>query len=186
MVKTIAQLPDTYRQPLEVTLNDLDLDIVARNAILLLVAFSVEDIDEAADCILHIWYSAMIRKTDIAILREKVRPLIEEVCSKTEGKAKDSILGKTWTWGQRSLRLVLMKGSWDTLLAFVDGPEGLTARRADEIRVAVTLAEERRDYRDRHLVVLTPSWRIAKTRFRKDGLLLPFGSSRHEFQYPNP
>ena len=186
MVKSIAQLPDTYRQPLEVTLNDLDLDIVACNAIILLVAFSVENVNDAVDCILHIWYSALIRESDVEILRQKVRPLIEEVCGKTKGKAKDRILGKTWTFGERSLRLVLTKGSWDTLLAFVNGPEGLTAKRADEIRVAVTLAEQRKDYRDRHLVVLTPSWRIAKTRFRKDGLLLPFGSARDEFQHPNP
>ncbi|XHG09041.1 hypothetical protein AWENTII_012120 [Aspergillus wentii] len=50
----------------------------------------------------------------------------------------------------------------------------------------VTLASSRTDFRDRLMYRLPPSWRLAKLRFRKDGVLLPFGDSREDFTVPNP
>lgn len=167
-------------------MNDFDLDIVARNVIMLLIALTVDNIDEAADCIIHIWYSALIRKSDLDILQQRVRPLIEDVCEKIKNKIPGTILAKTWRFGQRSMRLVLERSSWDNLLFYMNIPEGLTIERANQIRTAVTLAESRKDYRDRHLLLQSRSHRIAKNRYWTDGLLLPFGSPRHEFKEPNP
>jgi hypothetical protein len=167
-------------------MNDRDLDIVARNAIMLLIALVVDNIDEAVDCMIHVWYSALIRKSDLNILQQRIRPLIESVCDKIKSKPPGNRLGKTWTFGQRSLRLVLEKSSWDSLLLFMNIPEGLTAERANQIRTAVTLAESRKDYRDRNLLFQSRSRRIAKTRFWGDGLLLPFGSRRDDFRELNP
>ena len=167
-------------------MNDCDLDVVGRNAIMFLIALVVDNIDEAADCIIHVWYSALIRKSDLHILQQRIRPLIESVCEKIKGKTPTSLLTKVWQFGQRSLRLVLEKSSWDSLLLLMDIPEGLTAERAHETRRAVTVAELRKDYRDRHLLLQPPSRRIAKNKFREDGLLLPFGSRRNDFQEPNP
>ncbi|KFY89500.1 hypothetical protein V500_05642 [Pseudogymnoascus sp. VKM F-4518 (FW-2643)] len=187
VARTIAVLPRSYNQPINITMNDLDPDIVARNVIMLLIALTVDNTDEAADCIIHIWYSALIRKSDLDILQQRIRPLIESVCEKIENKAPSSLLGKTWTFGQRSLRLVLEKSSWDNLLSYMDIPAGLSMERANQIRTAVTLAESRKDYRDRNLLLqTTPSRRIAKNRYWADGLLLPFGSPRLDFQEPNP
>jgi hypothetical protein len=167
-------------------MNDRDLDIVTRNAIMLLIALVVDNIDEAVDCIVHVWYSVLIRKSDLNILQQRIRPLIESVCENIKSKASSSRLGKTWTFGQRSLRLVLEKSSWDSLLSSMNIPEGLTAEQANQIRTAVTLNESRKDYRDRHLLFQSPSHRIAKNRFQRDGLLLPFGSRRYDFREPNP
>lgn len=186
VIKTIAQLPNSYNQAVEVTINDRDLDVVGRNVILLLIALVVDDIDKATDCIIHVWYSALVRKSDIDILQQQIRPMIEEICQKTKGKAANSLLAKTWTFGQRSLRLVLQKSAWDTLLKSLDSPGGLNAAQANEVRKAVTLSEERRDFLDRHLMFQADFHRVALTRFREDGLLLPFGDSRGEFQHPNP
>jgi hypothetical protein len=168
-------------------MNDKDLDVVARNAIMLFVALVVENIDEAVDCIIHVWYSALIRKSDLDILQQRIRPLLEGVSQEIKGIPASTILGKTWVFGQRTLRLMLEKSSWDRLLSFVDIPEGLTADRARQIRTAVTAAGSRKDYRDRHLLLQpAPSRRIAKKRFWEDGLLLPFGARRDDFQEPNP
>lgn len=186
VAKTIAQLPSSYNQAVDVTMNDRDIDIVARNAIMLLIALVVDNIGEAVDCIIHIWYSALIRKSHLDILQQQIRPLIESVCERIKSKEPSSLLGKTWIFGQRSLRLVLEKSLWDKLLSYMNIPEGLTAERANHIRITVTLAESRKDYRDRHLLFQSPSRRIAKNRFREDGLLLPFGSRRHDFREPNP
>lgn len=162
------------------------MDIVARNAILLLIALVSDDVGEAVDCIIHVWYSALVRKSDLEILQQRVRPLVESVCEKIKGKQRTSVLAKTFTFGQRSLRLVLQKSSWDALLAYMNVPAGLTAEQANRIRVAITLAECRKDYRHRDGLVQSPSRRVAKHRFRQDGILLPFGSSRDDFQEPNP
>ncbi|KAH0421179.1 hypothetical protein CcaCcLH18_13597 [Colletotrichum camelliae] len=186
IVKTIAKLPNSYTQPIEVTINDRDLDIVARNAIMLLIALVVDDVDVAADCIIHVWYSALLRKSDLDILQHRIRPVLEEVCHKLKGKGADTLQAKTWMFGQRSLRLVLKRSAWDDLLFFTDTPKDLTANQAHEFRKAVTLAEGRKDYRDRHLLLQSPSHRIALTRFREDGLLLPFGAARDAFRHPNP
>jgi hypothetical protein len=187
LVKTVAQVPSSYDQPINIVMNDRDLDIVARNTIILLLALTSEGQDGTIDCMIHIWYSAFIRKSDLDSVNQKVRPLIEDVCRKIKDKPAKSMLGKTWKFGQQhSLRLVLEKSSWERLLSFMEVPEGLTTERANEIRTTVTTAESRVDYRDRSYLFMPPSHRIARYRFRQDGLLLPFGSCRSEFQQPNP
>ena len=186
VVKTVAQLPRSYQKSLEVTINDRDLDIVARNLILLLVGLVVENIEEAIHSIIHLWYSALVRESDIDILHNRIRPLIQDICEKIKKKPSKTLLGKTWTFGSRSLRLVLEQSSWNRLLTFFDKPAGLTAEQAQRIRTANTLAHSRRDYRDRYMSCLTPSQRISFIKFREDGLLLPFGSLRHDFREPNP
>ena len=186
VIKTVAGLPSTYNHSLDITLNDRDFDIVARNLILLLIALTVEQVDEAVDCILHLWYSALVRESDIDILQRHIRPLIEDVCGKIKDKTSGGLFGKTWTFRQRSLRVVLEKSSWVRLLSFVNKPMGLTAEQALKVRAATTLADSRRDYRDRYMCRLPPLRRIAFTKFRQDGLLLPFGHPRHEFREPNP
>lgn len=167
-------------------MNDKDFDIVARNLILLLVALVVQDSDEAIDCIIHLWYSALVHKSDIDILNNQIRPLIQDICEKVKNKSPKTVLGKTWKFGTRSLRIVLEQSSWTRLLSFFDKPDGLTAEKACKIRADNTLAHSRRDYRDRYMIYLPPSQRIPFHKFRQDGLLLPFGFPRHEFTEPNP
>ncbi|KAJ5890842.1 uncharacterized protein N7473_007070 [Penicillium subrubescens] len=186
VVKTVAHLPNSYNQSLEITLNDRDFDIVARNLILLLVALVVQNSDQAIDCIIHLWYSALVRESDIDILNNQIRPLIQDVYEKVKNKSPNTILGKTWTFGSRSLRIVLEQTSWTRLLSFFDKPAGLTAKKASKVRAENTLAHSRRDYRDRHMIYLPSSQRIPFHKFRQDGLLLPFGFPRHEFKKPNP
>ncbi|KAG8157039.1 hypothetical protein KVR01_013029 [Diaporthe batatas] len=186
VITTIARLPNSYKNSIELTINDNDFDVVARNVIVLMVALVVENIDQAADCMIHIWYSALIRKSDLDVIEQHVRPLIESVCRKTEGKTASSLLAKTWTFGHRSLRLVLQKSMWDALQRFVHCQNGFTADEAHAIRKSVTLAEGRKDYRDRYLSFQKNFHRVALTRFREDGLLLPFGTPRDDFKHPNP
>ncbi|KAM0234889.1 hypothetical protein ACHAPO_006253 [Fusarium lateritium] len=186
VIKTIAEIPSTYDRDLDIVINDRDVDVVARNAILLLVALTAEGKDETIDCMIHVWYSAFIRKSDIDILNQRVRPLVEDVCDKIRSKSASTLLGKTWTFGRRSLRLVLTKPSWEGILSFMKVPDGLTTEKANTIRTDVTLAESRVDYRDRSFLFLPHAHRVARQQFREDGLLLPFGTCRSEFQLPNP
>jgi hypothetical protein len=89
---TIVRLPSSYSHSIEITMNDRDLDIVARNIIMLLIALTIEEVDEAVDCIIHVWYSALVRQSDIVILQGRIRPLIEDVCKKIKDKTSGRLL----------------------------------------------------------------------------------------------
>jgi hypothetical protein len=119
-------------------------------------------------------------------LRDNILLLVQEVCNKIQAKPTQSLLSKTWIYGTRSLRLVLTKEQWDHLLLYFEVPDGLSAAQAQVIRASTTLALERKDYFERALLTQPPAWRVCTMKFRKDGILLPFGSSRQELDTPNP
>jgi hypothetical protein len=183
---TIARLPSDYQKTLHVTLNDWDIDVVARNTIMLLIALAVSDADIATDCMLHVWYSAQLTKSHLELLESTVCPLLQEMCSKISEKPDSALLAKTWKFGNCSLRVVLTKSAWFSVLEHLSIPAGLTSSKAQDIRVSVTLAQQRVDYLDRHLYSLPPASRMGMVKYRTDGILLPFGQSRSEFVMPNP
>ena len=158
---------------------------MARNAILLLSALCFEP-DIAAEIMLHIWYSALVPRRIIDGLRTKVVPLIEEVSIKIRSKPAHVILSKIWKFKSCSLSLALTKPEWDRLLQYFEVPEGLSASEAHRVRRAVTLAPERKDYLDREMCNQPRGWRLSKTDYRKNGILLPFGVSKRDFDIPNP
>ena len=164
----------------------MNLDIVARNVIMLLVALTGSDDAESVDCMLHLWYSAFIAGSHAAILSTRILPLIEEVNKKIACRAKGSTQAKTWTFGARTLRVVLTKEVWAQLPSYLKLPNDLCVDKAQKVMTAVTLAPSRIDYRDRNRLGLSNMRRVCGNRFREDGMLLPFGQSRDCFDTPNP
>ncbi|KAF7867297.1 hypothetical protein EAF04_005380 [Stromatinia cepivora] len=185
VVKSIIGLPVAYTGKCEIVINDRDFDVVARNAILLLTALVFDPV-EAADIMLHIWYSAFVPESVPEKLQEQILPLIADICMKVRGRPEKSLQSKTWKFGTRKLSLTLPKASWDLLPSFLKVPNGLTASQAQKVMVETTLAPSRRDYVERALYSKPPAWRFCAVRFRTDGILLPFGNSRKEFNTPNP
>ena len=185
MVKSLAGLPTSYTGQCEIVVNDRDLDIVARNLTLLLTTLHFGP-EKAAPIMLHIWYSALIPEHVSRSIQEDILPLIQEVCKKIRGKQAKSLQSKTWSYGSRSLRLVLQKAMWDRLPSYFQIPNGLSTIQAQNVMRSTTLAQERIDYLDRALYNLPPPWRVCVMRFRRDGILLPFGKPRTEFTTPNP
>ncbi|KAI0172646.1 hypothetical protein GGR52DRAFT_545542 [Hypoxylon sp. FL1284] len=195
VVKTIQNLPNDFGHQVIVTINDLEPCITIRNAILLLLALtSLEDesdqtsTEALAEVLIHVWYSAMITGDILQRLQSGVKPLIERVCEESASKEPGDIVAKTWSFKSgASLRLVLTKEQWGRVSTFLDIPEHLTPEAARGIRHRIVLAPQREDYRDRWFFKdVTPSMRVAKERYREDGLVLPFGHPRLGFDYPNP
>jgi hypothetical protein len=153
---------------------------------LLLLIFVGQELDEAVESMIHIWYSALIKTSHMDILYGRIRPLIEAVCTKIASKAPDATLGKTWIFGSRTLRVVLRKKEWISLRSYVELPDSLSTSRAQEIRTAYTMATERKDYRERRMLAQLPAHRLCANRFREDGILLPFGHTREQYTTPNP
>ncbi|RMZ87204.1 hypothetical protein DV736_g5572, partial [Chaetothyriales sp. CBS 134916] len=187
VLKTVACLPDEYQQSVSLILNDRDFDIVARNLIMLLAALKIDkDSDEDIETIIHVWYSAKLQSSHLNQLQSSIRPLFQEVCAKIQNKPNGTLLGKTWTFGSRSLRVTLSKEKWMLLPSFLKVPDGLSCSKADKIRRAITLAHERKDYQDRNIFLQKPPHRVCKLRFREDGILLLFAQPRQAFDTPNP
>ncbi|KAI1122573.1 hypothetical protein F5Y10DRAFT_287042 [Nemania abortiva] len=185
-VISVANLPPSYRGFLNIVINDLEFDVVARNLIFLLIFLVEDDPIIASECVLHLWYSAFIPDSCNHILRKNIKPLIEEVCGKIEQKTATTRLGKTWQFGESSVRLVLSRENWMSLLRYLDVPQGLTKNTAQQVRQKVMSAPERIDYVDRALCTMSPSAKMGMMKFREDGILLPFGQTRETFTHPNP
>jgi hypothetical protein len=185
VIKTITSLPDSFDKELSVVLNDKEFDVFARNAIMLLLCLVIVEPEEAASAITHIWYSSLIQESHINLLQEKIRPRIAQVCARIEGNSEDA-LQTTWEFETSSLQVTLSNDNWKRLLNFLKVPAGLTVDRANEIRTAVTLAKECRDFRDRKYSTMPRPHRLAEERFREDGIMVPFGGSRKPYTVPNP
>ncbi|KAF2137795.1 uncharacterized protein K452DRAFT_257269 [Aplosporella prunicola CBS 121167] len=185
VVRTIAGIPKGSTQSIDVVINDYDFDIVARNAILILIAMHLEP-EPAADAMIHTWYSAFLSAEIASCLNDTVLPSIRTVCEKIQAKPDDQLLSKKWTTESCTFRLVLTKACWDHCLRIFETPATLTTAAAHEMRLSTVLAESRKDYVERALYFQPRGWRMATIGFRKDGILLPFGASRHGFDTPNP
>lgn len=186
VIKTVSSIPETFQKSISIVLNDRDPEIVIRNTILLLISLTAEETKEAVECVIQIWYSAFIQRKHLDILQGKLRTLVSDVVQKIVNKPLKSLQAKSWSFGSRTLRLVLTKEIWCKLLERLDVPTNLTAQKAHQIRTAITLAPSRRDYRERRYMCLLPAHRLCQERYRTDGLLLPFGVSRAQFDTPNP
>jgi hypothetical protein len=186
VVKSIIEgLSDGYDGRCTLIINDINFIVVARNAILLFIALSLEP-EEAVTTMIHVWYSALLEHAMIDTLRHVALGHIIEVCEKIKGKPSTSLQAKTFPFGKRSLRLVLKKHHWDELKDYFNVPQDITQENAQAIRRRVMLAPERVDYLHRALCNQPPPIRVATVTFREDGILLPYSASRGKFDTPNP
>lgn len=107
IVKTVASLPETFHSQIIVDINDRHVDTVARNAILLLLIHTSLDVESAAHCVLHLWYSTLITQ-DCHDRLAGPRRLIEEVCSKNQDEPADTFLEKTWEFPDKKSTLTFV------------------------------------------------------------------------------
>ncbi|KAF1846122.1 uncharacterized protein K460DRAFT_406343 [Cucurbitaria berberidis CBS 394.84] len=184
--KTIANLPEKHTGKCTIVSNDIDLDIVARTAIFLLIAGYMEQ-EEAVPAIIHLWYSALIPSSMLSRVCEKILPLVEDVCTKIAAKAPHSPLGKTFKLDSgSSIRIVLTKEQWFKLRQYLFLPTGVTRTFAKEGRALQINNPRRIDYKQNHWYYKSPAFRTCIAKFLNDDILLPFGTSRQQFDTPNP
>jgi hypothetical protein len=183
VVKSVVGLPENYAGNCTVVVNDFNTNIVARNAMLLLTALHFEP-EVAAPIMLHLWYSAMLPQAIVQALQVGIQPYIDDVCNKIKDRPVDSTQAKTFNIGGSSIRLTLEKWQWIRLAKMFEVREDLSAPEAQLIRRSVTMS--RIDHIDRSIYKMSPGRRVGVMRYRQDGVVLPFGSSRKDFVVPNP
>lgn len=179
-------MPPSYTKPLSIFINDKCFDVVARNVIMLLLVLNAPDHSETTCCIIHLWYSSFIRTSDVALINKHVRPLIADVCGKISLRSAECLHVKTWHFGTCSIRVALKKAAWEKLLDFLASP--VTYHDAQKLRTSATmsLSPVLLDERQHMHLSRQPQHRLSLERFSQDGILLPFGHSRADFNVPNP
>ena len=175
------------KQELNLVLNDLSPPIVMRN-LLILIMLGEGEVDAA----IELWYNPRIS--------EKTHYLIKHI---TENVFINFLLGMMT--GARdqyyTLKHTLRSGAtivcsapvvaWKVLIHWlvIDADRSLdAAAKAAERRRKVTQNPERKDFYDRHLVCIRPSWRNACDQYEADGIVAPFQDTefRASLTKPNP
>ena len=94
VVKSVIEgLPVGYSGRCTLVINDFNFIIVARDAILLLIALGLEP--EAVPIMIHVWYSALLAPVMVDTLRHVALERIVEVCEKIKHKPSTSLQAKT-------------------------------------------------------------------------------------------
>jgi hypothetical protein len=185
VIKTIVGLPDAYAGKCVTILNDHDFIVVARNAIMFLIALTFEP-KTAVPMMIHLWYSALLPVGMMRAVQTLILPMIEDVCGKIKDRPDGSLQAKSFDINGRTIRIVLEKDDWSRLAELCRISTGLTAEAAQRNRRSIMLDPKRVDFRDRAMLSLPRGLREGETYFRKTGVLLPFGCATKAFDTPNP
>ena len=182
-MSSINRLPANYDGTCSCTLNDMSIFVVARNVVMLLIAAQLPDL-EAAELVLHLWYSARLTCNMIASIKKYAREPIADVVAKIQGKAENVIQAKKWAFGDTQITVRWFKQQWIGVLKILDAEHNVI--KSEESRKKIVLAPSRVDYRDRELISLSGSRRACSNRFREVGVLLPFGHCLDQYENTNP
>lgn len=174
---TVNCLPFEYSGHLKILINDHSREIVARNIILILILATIPDENLAADIALHFWYSAWMPREYKERIEVLIAQFLHDWCLVDD-------LSSTLSFGAhgclhchdvlgliRYLRHIVMP---------TDDPDELRAEY-DSVRQSI----RRRDFHDRRYLGLRPSHRVAVEKYRRHGIVLPFGADDSEFKEPN-
>lgn len=186
-------------------LNDRYINVVARNIVMLLIAAQLSPA-EAAEVILHVWYSARLTRGMLTVIDDYVRKVrlvpafldftfskisglthvqpVADVVFKIKDKSDNVLQSKKWTFGSTDITVRLTKLQWKTVLAIIDAKPELS--KTEEERRKVVLAPHRLDCRERELINLPGFGRLCSARFRETGVLAPLAWSLERFDCPNP
>ncbi|GJE94082.1 zf-MYND and DUF4470 domain-containing protein [Phanerochaete sordida] len=175
VVRTVNGLPADYAGKLTILLNDEDDYITARNIILLQLLANILDKRKAADVALHFWYSAFIPEeyhTEIlAVTSALATGGTARVSTKLGARAQ---LESEISQDMRMLCLATI------LCTDLYG----TADAADEL-TSVRFHPLRHDLHHHRYVRCEPAHRLALLKYRRCGLVLPFGAHNARFNTPN-
>ncbi|CAA7262887.1 unnamed protein product [Cyclocybe aegerita] len=176
VITSINCLPESYQLPCNVVINDREVDIVLRN-LLLLFTFASFAPDEAAEMALHLWYLPKLPSKTMARLRPIFNEKLDKIfthMAKNPGSPPTTLLkAKFQLTDKASIVALLPKWFWFEMKKMLELK--MTSQQADYQRHLITLGPDRRDYRDRHLSLLGPYYRVSKMKYYEDGLIMPFG-----------
>lgn len=192
LIHTVNQIPPTYSGKLTVLLNHEDPVVIVRHLLMLLILGREPDKGKAAELVLHLWYSAFVQAGHPAALMSVVLSVVDEL-KKDQFEIK---LGeKSTLYGEIKNKMFLggllahLTSQYDSEKAQAEYQRVLYVPQAlkdtSMLTFSNSLAPEREDYLHRMYKDLEPSHRLSYDKFRRFGLLLPFGAPNAHFNQPN-
>ena len=187
ILRTVIQLPTTYSGHLTIMMNDRDIYTVARNVFTVLLVGTTDTndtLENTLDTLVHLWYSRCLTDVHIHLLRNRLRPIISDVCNKVRNKKPGNFQSKKIPLRGGSIDMTFLPGQWGQLLEILDTTHDYA--KAKKSYKDVSLG--RPDHLDRHLFTIRHDLHRRKSimRFRESGLTLPFGTDPSDFTCPNP
>ncbi|XP_038053967.1 uncharacterized protein LOC119726381 [Patiria miniata] len=180
-VLTAASLPNKYQGKLHVTLNDLDLFVMARNVLFLFMLVRFAETEDIASSLTTIWYSLHISKREYDLIKTSLAELIRMSARQLHDATKGlvSVLDE---------ELGYLRQVWK-------GWQSLECRRDN--RAAINLAQQRKDMfensdqaikgsRSKYLACLNANDRKQMEKWFEHGLFLPCEANQRDIPFDNP
>jgi len=185
-VVTVTALPCSYQKVCDITLNDPNVIIVIRNALMLMIIFLYPNKFEAAQTVMQLWYSAAMKEKTWKKLKYELLPFIERAYAKNmKGKATSQV-SQRWTKGAASLRLTLTRRQWKQMMEILINGDSIDFNKAMSSRRAVIDNPKAKTSRRKKLLDMPAAHRRSHVRFLSTGMLLPFGQPVGDFDFANP
>ncbi|KFA72162.1 hypothetical protein S40288_07082 [Stachybotrys chartarum IBT 40288] len=186
MVKTIADLPTAFNGRLEITMNDSNAHIAARNVLLTLIGLISKNPREAALTMMNVWYSAKLRKYDYILLKASIGPIVKRVIDSMAGNPDQKVAEVNWNYGPTKVKIALSVAGWHKLLSLCSIADDQMADHIMTSRLSLVMMHKYPDASERRLYYLQPKHRIPHTRFMAEGIIAPFSYPRGDWCCVNP
>ncbi|KAG5643369.1 hypothetical protein DXG03_001017 [Asterophora parasitica] len=175
LVKTVNGLPANYEGKCDILFNDINPLVVGHNLLVLWALLNPDlDIDAAAELALHLMYSSCLTSAMADFVSESIE-LIKNL-PRTGQKAIP-------VRGRGKLIANLTSSDLGVALDMLRSRYGV--RVASLAYAKIMCNRKRQDYTDRYVSTLEPSHRLAFSRYRASGILVPFATPISHFDEPN-
>ena len=184
LIKTLDEFHESYESKLDIVVNDKDECVALRNLILLAL-FGLEDRYEAAETIVHLWYSAKLTRKHAKTIETFLTPVVDAVCLELSAEDAESnqVVARSIPVGKGQFQARIRTSQWFQLQSMLS--KQLDVQKGLGERSHIML--ERTDHIHRILFNMRNGHRrVAKDNFRRCGILLPFGASSQDFVQLNP
>ena len=155
-------------------LNDHAPHVVVRNVVLLLLLGNISDETTAVNSALHFWYSAFMPSEYQLFISSEIGSFMKTGANGIAGSDLGTASKLSCSLDPELREIFSQVSSSD--LSVEDAQAGYNAVRE---------APSRRDFRDRMYASLKPSHRVSFRRYRRFGIVLPFGAYNAHFNFPN-
>jgi hypothetical protein len=186
VISTINSLPLGYSKTCDITLNDPNVNIVIRNAFMLMIAFLYPNKPEAAHAIVQLWYSIGLSKIMWQKIKSELLPFVQRAWDrKKKGKATSQI-SQRWTKEQASMRLTLTRRQWKQMMELLTADDDIDYEEAVISRHKMIAEKKEEMRRNMKIYEMPVDHRRSHARYLNTGMLVPFGYPVGKFNVPNP
>ncbi|KAH7103776.1 hypothetical protein BKA62DRAFT_768168 [Auriculariales sp. MPI-PUGE-AT-0066] len=176
VVRSMNSLPLEYSGKLSIIVNDKNPMVVCQNLFLLCVLGLVDDVDDAAEHALHMWYSIFVPSSHMMTVTPILATAVEALLTDPNSPVR---VGEH---GSIDLAVTEMTRKFIATMLTKARPDG---GYVNDAFTRTMLAPSRVDHRDRFFQRLRPSHRAAMLEWRRFGLLLPFGAPNAHLNIAN-